>query len=136
VRGRLGIGTEEDIAQTFCAILSLTPATGDSGKYFRNAARRREFDAPNEIPRVAEDMPHFDNLFSLVPVKVVVCKIKAVAEALAMIADAHPESAPQHQRPVRETDEWLWQSSEQFCATMNRYAERESPRKYGRSDNW
>jgi hypothetical protein len=23
-------------------------------------------------------------------------------------------------RPVRETDEWLWQSSEQFCATMNR----------------
>jgi hypothetical protein len=51
-------------------------------------------------------------------------KTKAVAEALAMIADAHPESAPNHPRPVSETDEWLRQSAEQFCATMDRYAAR------------
>jgi hypothetical protein len=27
-------------------------------------------------------------------------------------------------RPVSETDEWLRQSAEQFCATMDRYAAR------------
>jgi hypothetical protein len=34
-------------------------------------------------------------------------KSKAIAEALAMIADAHPELDPHRPRPVRETDEWL-----------------------------
>jgi hypothetical protein len=35
-------------------------------------------------------------------------KTKAIAEALAMLADAHPELVPHRPRPVRETDEWLW----------------------------
>ena len=34
-------------------------------------------------------------------------KTKAIAEVLAMIADAHPEFAPHHPRPVCETEEWL-----------------------------
>jgi hypothetical protein len=38
-------------------------------------------------------------------------KTKAIAEALAMIADAHPELDPHRPRPVRETDEWLWESA-------------------------
>jgi hypothetical protein len=34
-------------------------------------------------------------------------KAKAIAEALAMIADAHPELDRHRPRPVPETDEWL-----------------------------
>ena len=51
-------------------------------------------------------------------------KTKAIAEALAMIADAHPELAPHRPRPVRETDEWLWESATEFCAALDRYAGR------------
>ena len=51
-------------------------------------------------------------------------KAKAIAEALAMIADAHPELAPQQPRPVRETDEWFWESAIEFCAALDRYAGR------------
>jgi hypothetical protein len=51
-------------------------------------------------------------------------KTKAIAEVLAIIADAHPEIAPQHPRPARETDEWLWESATEFCAALDRYAER------------
>jgi hypothetical protein len=51
-------------------------------------------------------------------------KTKAIAEVLAMIADAHPELAPHHPRPVRETDEWLWESTTEFCAALDRYGER------------
>jgi hypothetical protein len=51
-------------------------------------------------------------------------KTKAIAEALAMIADAHPELEPHRPRPVRETDEWLWESATDFCAALDRYAER------------
>ena len=43
-------------------------------------------------------------------------KSKAIAEALAMLADAHPELDPHRPRPVRETDEWLWESATEFCA--------------------
>jgi hypothetical protein len=50
-------------------------------------------------------------------------KTKAIAEVLAMIADAHPELAP-HPRSVRETDEWLWESATAFCAALDRYAGR------------
>ena len=51
-------------------------------------------------------------------------KTKAIAEVLAMIADAHPELAP-HPRSVRETDEWLWESATEFCAALlDRYAGR------------
>jgi hypothetical protein len=51
-------------------------------------------------------------------------KTKAIAEALAMIADAHPELDPHRPRPVRETDEWLWESATEFCAALDRYAGR------------
>jgi hypothetical protein len=27
-------------------------------------------------------------------------------------------------RPVRETDEWLWESATEFCASLDRYAGR------------
>ena len=51
-------------------------------------------------------------------------KVKAIAEVLAMIADAHPELAPNDPRAVRESDEWLWESATEFCAVLDRYAER------------
>jgi hypothetical protein len=51
-------------------------------------------------------------------------KTKAIAEVLAMIADAHSELAPHHPHPVRETDEWLWENATEFCAALDRYAER------------
>jgi hypothetical protein len=49
-------------------------------------------------------------------------KTKAIAEALAMIADAHPELDPHRPGPVRETDEWLWESATEFCAALDHYA--------------
>ena len=51
-------------------------------------------------------------------------KTKAIAEALAMLADAHPELVPYRPRPVRETDEWFWESAIEFCAALDRYAGR------------
>jgi hypothetical protein len=51
-------------------------------------------------------------------------KTKAIAEVLAMMPDVHPELVRHRPRPVRETDEWLWESATEFCATMDRYAER------------
>jgi hypothetical protein len=51
-------------------------------------------------------------------------KTKAIAEVLAMIADAHPPLAPLRPCPVLETEEWLWESATEFCAALNRYAER------------
>jgi hypothetical protein len=45
-------------------------------------------------------------------------KVKAIAEVLAMIADAQPEFAPHRPRPVRETDEWLEESATEFCAAL------------------
>jgi hypothetical protein len=50
-------------------------------------------------------------------------KIKATAEVLAMISDAHPVLA-QHPHFVRETDEWLWESATEFCAALDRFAKR------------
>ena len=50
-------------------------------------------------------------------------KTKAIAEALAMIPNVHPELVPRP-RPVLETEEWLWESATEFCAAMDRYAER------------
>jgi hypothetical protein len=38
-------------------------------------------------------------------------KTKAIAEVLAMIADAHPPLAPLRPCPVLETEEWLWESA-------------------------
>ena len=51
-------------------------------------------------------------------------KTKAIAEVLAMIADAHPLLAPLRPRPVLETEEWLWDSATEFCTALERYAER------------
>jgi hypothetical protein len=51
-------------------------------------------------------------------------KTKAIAEALAMLDDAHPELDPHRPRPVRETDEWLWESASEFCVALDRYAGR------------
>ena len=51
-------------------------------------------------------------------------KTKVIAEVLAMIADAHPDLAPHHPRPARETDEWLLESATEFCAALDRYAGR------------
>jgi hypothetical protein len=51
-------------------------------------------------------------------------KTKVIAEALAMIADAHRELEPHRPRPVRETDEWLWENATEFCDALDRYAER------------
>src|SRR6202045_557615 len=51
-------------------------------------------------------------------------KTKAIAEVLAMMPDVHPELVPYRPRPVRETDEWLWESATEFCAAMDRYAGR------------
>ena len=51
-------------------------------------------------------------------------KAKAIAEMLAMIADAHPELAPNDPRARRESDEWLWESATEFCAALDLYAER------------
>jgi len=50
-------------------------------------------------------------------------KTKAIAEVLAMIADAHPPLAPLRPCPVLETEEWLWESATEFCAALDRYAE-------------
>jgi hypothetical protein len=49
-------------------------------------------------------------------------KTKAIAEVLAMIADAHPELASHHPRPVGETDEWLWENATEFCAALEQGA--------------
>ena len=51
-------------------------------------------------------------------------KAKAIAEVLAMIADTHPELTSQHPRPVRDLDEWLWESATEFCAALDLYAGR------------
>jgi hypothetical protein len=48
-------------------------------------------------------------------------KTKAIAEVLAMFADAHPELAPHRPRSVRETDEWLWESAAEFSAALEKY---------------
>jgi hypothetical protein len=56
-------------------------------------------------------------------------KTKAIAEALAMIADAYPEVAFHRPRAVGQEDEWLWESATKFCAALHRYAEPAGPRK-------
>jgi hypothetical protein len=51
-------------------------------------------------------------------------KTKAIAEVLAIIADAHPPLAPLRPCPVLDTEEWLWESATEFCAALDRYTER------------
>jgi hypothetical protein len=56
-------------------------------------------------------------------------KAKAIAEVLAMIADAHPKPAPHPPQPTRETEEWLWESATEFCAALDCYAQRAMQKK-------
>jgi hypothetical protein len=51
-------------------------------------------------------------------------KTKAIAEVLAMIADAHPKLVLDRPQPVRESDEWLWENATEFCAALDRYGAR------------
>jgi len=51
-------------------------------------------------------------------------KAKAIAEVLAMIADAHPPRAPHRPRPVLEADEWLFESATEFFTALEKCAER------------
>ena len=48
-------------------------------------------------------------------------KIKAIAEALAMIADAHPELVRHRPRPVLEPEEWLFESATEFIEALEKY---------------
>jgi hypothetical protein len=58
-------------------------------------------------------------------------RIKAIAEVLAMIADAHPKHATHHPHTIRESDEWLWESATEFCAALDLYAGRALQRREG-----
>jgi hypothetical protein len=51
-------------------------------------------------------------------------KIKAIAEVLAMIADADPKLAPNHPSPARMSDDWLFEDATEFCAALDRHAAR------------
>src|ERR1700694_207466 len=48
-------------------------------------------------------------------------KAKAIAEVLAMIADANPPLAPHRPRPVLETEEWLFESATEFIEALEKY---------------
>jgi hypothetical protein len=50
-------------------------------------------------------------------------KAKAIAEVLAMIADAQAPLAPHRPRPVLETDERLFETATEFCSALEKYAE-------------
>jgi len=51
-------------------------------------------------------------------------RAKAIAEVLAMIADAHPPLAPHRPRLVLEADDRLFETATEFCADLEKYAER------------
>ena len=55
-------------------------------------------------------------------------KNKAIAEVLAMIADAHPESATSC-----ESNESLWENATEFCAALGCRAQPAIP--YGHREN-
>jgi hypothetical protein len=48
-------------------------------------------------------------------------KAKAIAEVLAMIADAYPPRAPHRPRPVHESEEWLFESATEFIEALEKY---------------
>ena len=51
-------------------------------------------------------------------------KTKAIAEVLAMIANAQAPLAPHRPRPVLEADERLFETAAEFWAALEKYAER------------
>jgi hypothetical protein len=50
-------------------------------------------------------------------------KAEAIAEVLAMIANAQASLAPHRPRPVLEADERLFETAAEFCAALEKYAE-------------
>ena len=48
-------------------------------------------------------------------------KAKAIAEVLAMIADASPPLAPHRPSPVHEAEEWLFESATEFIEGLEKY---------------
>jgi hypothetical protein len=50
-------------------------------------------------------------------------KAKAIAEVLAMIANAQAPLAPHRPRPVLEADERLFETAAEFCEALEKYAE-------------
>jgi hypothetical protein len=51
-------------------------------------------------------------------------RTKAIATALAKIADAFPEPTPQRRFPARESDQSIWETAIELCAAMDRYKRR------------
>ena len=51
-------------------------------------------------------------------------KAKAIAEVLAMIANAQAPLAPHRPRPVLEADERRFETAAEFWAALEKYAER------------
>jgi hypothetical protein len=49
-------------------------------------------------------------------------RAKAIAEVLAMIADAQHPTVPHRSLSIHETDEWLSQNVTEFCAALDVYA--------------
>ena len=50
-------------------------------------------------------------------------KAEAIAEVLAMIANAQASLAPHRPRPVLAADERLFETAAEFCAALEKYAE-------------
>ena len=48
-------------------------------------------------------------------------KAKAIAEVLAMMADAYPPLAPHRPHPILETEEWLFESATGFSEALEKY---------------
>jgi len=48
-------------------------------------------------------------------------KAKALAEVLAMMADAYPRLAPHRPRPILETEEWLFEGATEFIEALEKY---------------
>ena len=47
-------------------------------------------------------------------------KAKALAEVLAMMADAYPRLAPHRPRPILETEEWLFEGATEFIEALEK----------------
>jgi hypothetical protein len=48
-------------------------------------------------------------------------KAKALADVLAMMADAYPRLAPHRPRPILETEEWLFEGATEFIEALEKY---------------
>ena len=58
---------------------------------------------------------------------------RAIAELLAMIADAYPETEREWQRPARATnEESLWEDVTEFSAALERFSASHQHRNFGK----